>query len=69
MGRGASGGDAVEIWSGYVARAVSNDEQCLGGSPADIADAQQETVALRTWKAKAAKLDEPGELLRPLMPW
>ena len=58
------------VWVGYVARAVSNDEQCAGASPGDIADARREIVALlRTWRDKRALLGRPQELLVPGMPW
>lgn len=60
----------LAMWLGYAARALSNDEQCPGGSPADVADAQREIVALlRVWKAKSTQLGEPRTLLLPAMPW
>jgi hypothetical protein len=61
---------ALAVWSGYVARAVLNDQQCDDASPADVADAQGEVVALlRVWRAKSQKLDAPDDLLLPGMPW
>jgi len=60
---------ALATWVGYVARAVSNADQSVGGSDADIADAQREIVALlRTWHTKRTLLERPTELLLPGMP-
>ena len=60
---------ALATWVSYVARAVSNADQSLGGSDDDIADAQREIVALlRTWYAKRTLLGRPTELLLPRMP-
>lgn len=60
---------ALATWVSYVARAVSNADQSVGGSDADIADAQREIVALlRTWHAKRTLLERPTELLLPTMP-
>lgn len=57
------------IWVGYIARAVSNDEQSIDGSPADIADAHAEIVALlRAWRQKHACLDSVEDMLVPAMP-
>jgi hypothetical protein len=61
---------AGAVWVAYVARALSNDEQCLGGSSADIADAQREIVTLlRTWHRKGPLLTSPDEMLRPGLRW
>jgi len=58
------------VWAGYVARAVSNDEQFAGASPSDMAEAHHEIVALlRTWHRKRAHLNHPEQLLTPDMPW
>jgi hypothetical protein len=60
---------ALATWVGYVTRAVSNADQSVGGSDADIADAQREIVALlRTWHTKRTLLGRPSELLLPGMP-
>jgi hypothetical protein len=61
---------ATAVWSGYVARAVMNDEQCVGGSPDDIADAQGEIVTLlRVWATKASQRDDPASMLLPAIAW
>jgi hypothetical protein len=58
------------IWVGYVARALSNDEQCTGGTPNDVADAQREILQLlRTWRAKGESLATPEQLIHPAMQW
>ena len=56
------------VWVGYVARALSNDEQCAGGTPEVVRDGQREIVALlRAWATKAEQLDRPDELLVPVL--
>jgi len=58
----------LAVWVGYVARAISNDEQCAGGAPEHVADGRREVVALlRAWHAKRADLDRPERLLRPIL--
>ena len=58
----------LAMWVGYVSRALSNDEQCAGGSDEVERDGRREIAALlRTWVAKADRLDRPAELLEPML--
>ena len=58
----------LAVWVGYVARAISNDEQCAGGVPEHVRDGQREIVALlRAWHGKRADLARPERLLAPVL--
>jgi hypothetical protein len=56
----------LAVWVGYVARALSNDHQCRGGSPEHVGAAHREIVALlRTWADKADLRERPTAMLQP----
>jgi hypothetical protein len=58
----------LAVWVGYVARALSNDQQCAGGAPELVDDAQREIVALlQAWRGKRSDLERPERLLAPVL--
>ena len=58
------------VWVGYIARAMSNDEQCAGGASEYIASAHTEIVALlRTWHDKRSLLGTSDDILLPGLRW
>jgi hypothetical protein len=58
------------VWVGYIARAMSNDEQCAGDALEHVANAQTEIVALlRTWHAKSSLLGKSDDILLPGLRW
>jgi hypothetical protein len=67
---GGAGADreglGLAVWVGYVARALSNDHQCRGGSPETVGASHREIVSLlRTWADKADCRDRPTAMLQP----
>jgi hypothetical protein len=58
----------LAVWVGYVARALSNDQQNSGGKIDHVLDAQREIVALLdTWCAKREQIDAPIGMLAPML--
>jgi hypothetical protein len=54
----------LAVWVGYVARALSNDHQCVGAPPDDVTEARAEIVMLlRAWNAKRSLLGNPVDIL------